>query len=433
MPSRKRRVSSGVPQLDRLLGSLCIGDNVVWYDEAGSLAFHFGSALIQESVSRDQPVIFVSLDRSLKNLLDQLGPLAQTRSLTILDCFTNGKGGCSEVFAGFYEKEEARHPFQVIRLDRPEDPDQVAEAVYELHGRLTGNVRLIIESLTGMRDLWGGEEAVARFYTRTCPRLYELETVAYWFMEKEAHSQQLKASINQIAQVVIELSLQRGRSSLSVVKAEHRQMDRLNRPLRFRIDGREPRFEHERSISGLNDIGQRVRNFRTRHGVSQKELAQLAGVTPSTVSQVESSTITPSLPVLFKLAEALSVGVESFFLGVQGQARGPVYPIVDAREMAFKDLPRGSISGQFLMPLDVESRVEPILVEVPPGQTVPAHFCQHKGEEMGFLVSGRLEVLLAQASHRIGPGDVLHLTSDNPLQWRNTGTEPARLLWLKIK
>jgi transcriptional regulator with XRE-family HTH domain/KaiC/GvpD/RAD55 family RecA-like ATPase len=432
MPSRKKRVSSGLRQLDRLLGNLFIGDNVIWYDEAGSLALLFGSHLIKESVSHKKPVIYVSFDRSPRNLLDQLGPLAQTRLLTILDCFTNGKGDGSEVFADFYEKDGASWPFQIVRVNGPIDPDQVAEAVYGLHRPLSGDVRFIFESLSGMQDLWGGEEAVSRFYTRTCPRLYELETIAYWFAEKDAHSQQLKASINQIAQVVIDLSLQRGRSALSLVKAENRQMDSLNRPYRFWSDGTGVRFEIDQTDPGLQAVGRRVRDFRTRQGLSQKEMAQLAGVTPSTVSQVESGTIFPSLPVLFKLAEALSVGVESFFSPGSSRSRGPVYPLVEARGAKFKDLPPGSISGQLLMPLDVEARVEPLLLEVPPGRTVPSHFCRHKGEELGFLISGHLEVLIGNAEHRLGPGDVLHLSSEDPGQWRNIGTEPARLLWLKI-
>jgi len=41
MSSEKIRVTSGVDQLDRLLGGIFIGDNVVWYDDAGSLASVF--------------------------------------------------------------------------------------------------------------------------------------------------------------------------------------------------------------------------------------------------------------------------------------------------------------------------------------------------------------------------------------------------------
>ncbi len=38
MASEELRVASGVRQLDHLLDGLRIGDNVVWYDDAGSLA-----------------------------------------------------------------------------------------------------------------------------------------------------------------------------------------------------------------------------------------------------------------------------------------------------------------------------------------------------------------------------------------------------------
>lgn len=75
MLHRKKRVSSSLPELDRLLGSLFIGDNVVWYDEAGSLAHLFCYHLIRDAVERTKPVIYVSFDHSPKSILEKLGPL----------------------------------------------------------------------------------------------------------------------------------------------------------------------------------------------------------------------------------------------------------------------------------------------------------------------------------------------------------------------
>ncbi|MDF1594290.1 MAG: hypothetical protein P1P89_22490 [Desulfobacterales bacterium] len=49
MAAKKYRVSSGVSQLDRLLNGLFIGDNVVWYDDAGSLASVFCHNFMQVS------------------------------------------------------------------------------------------------------------------------------------------------------------------------------------------------------------------------------------------------------------------------------------------------------------------------------------------------------------------------------------------------
>ncbi len=44
MAIKRKQVSSGMSGLDRLLNGLFIGDNVIWYDDAGSLAseFHVG-------------------------------------------------------------------------------------------------------------------------------------------------------------------------------------------------------------------------------------------------------------------------------------------------------------------------------------------------------------------------------------------------------
>lgn len=115
-------------------------------------------------------------------------------------------------------------------MDTPQDPDAVMDHFLAIHAAMTNEVRFVFESLTGMQELWEGEEQIGRFYFQTCPRLYELNTVGYWIMEKDVHSKRLKASINQIAQVVIELSLKHGKNSLSIFKAENREIESVNTP-----------------------------------------------------------------------------------------------------------------------------------------------------------------------------------------------------------
>ena len=45
--SERQRIASGLKQLDLLLGGLFIGDNVLWHDDAGSLAAVFCMNFIQ--------------------------------------------------------------------------------------------------------------------------------------------------------------------------------------------------------------------------------------------------------------------------------------------------------------------------------------------------------------------------------------------------
>jgi len=433
MPSEKLRVASGVSQLDNLLGGLYIGDNVVWYDDAGSLASVYCLNFIQASQAQNRPLIYVSFDRSPKNLLEKLGVLAQNNHLIILDCFTYGKGSGSKVFLNFYENKKFKWPCQIVKVDEPRQINHVMDALYGIHGTLAGEVRFVFESLTGMQELWGGEQHLINFYSHSCPRLYELNTVAYWIIEKRAHSSRLRAQINQIAQVAIELSVKRGKTSLTILKAENRELDTMNKSFNYWSKDLRITFDSEMRSTEWFDLGLRLKEFRTRRGLSQTELAKLVGVTPSTISQVESNIIYPSLPALLKMAEVLAVELSSFFKESIDMSTRMIFPSGEAVDMKLPNLPRGNIYAKLLIPVDFNPKAEPYLLEIPPKKTLPSHFFIHKGEEIGYLLSGKLQLKLEKSVHNVRSGDVIYFTSEMPSQWKNPGPGTAKLLWIKIK
>jgi len=298
---------------------------------------------------------------------------------------------------------------------------------------MEGDVRFVFESLTGMQDLWGGEDNLIKFYTHSCPRLYELNTIAYWIMEKRAHSPRLRAQINQIAQVAIDLSVKRGTTSLTILKAEKRNLETLNKPFNYWRKDLTITFDEEKRSRGRIDLGLRLKELRGKRGLSQTELAKLVGVTPSTISQVESNLIYPSLPALLKMAEILAVEVSSFFQESAEMTNRVVFPAADAVAIKFHDLPEGSVHARLLTPVDFEPRAEPYLIEIPSNKNVPSHFFIHKGEEVGFVLSGKLQLKLNKAIYNAREGDLIYLTSEIPTQWKNPGPDIARLLWMKIK
>ncbi|MGD8383550.1 MAG: helix-turn-helix domain-containing protein [Syntrophobacterales bacterium] len=429
----RQRVASGVSQLDRLLGGLFIGDNVVWHDDAGSLAHVFCLNFIQASQSQDRPLIYVSFDRSPKNLLDKLGPLSDGPTLTILDCFTNGKGAASPIFLKFYEETESERPGEIVLVEDPRDTSHFMDVLYGIHATKEGDVRFVFESITGMQELWGGEEHIINFYSHSCPRLYELNTVAYWILEKSAHSAKLRAQINQIAQVAIDLAIKRGTTSLTILKAEKRSLDNLHRPHNYWTKDLTVTFDADKRASGRVDLALRLKELRSKRGLSQTELAKLVGVTPSTISQVESSLIYPSLPALMKMAEVLSVEISSFFQDQTEPKKRFIFTSAEAIDVKFPELPEGAVFAKLLSPLDFEAKGEPYLIEIPPKKKLPSHFFVHKGEEIGYLLSGRLQVKYAKAAYSLRSGDVIYLTSEMPTQWKNPGPGVAKLLWIKVR
>jgi transcriptional regulator with XRE-family HTH domain len=429
----RQRVASGVSQLDRLLGGLFIGDNVVWHDDAGSLAHVFCLNFIQASQSQDRPLIYVSFDRSPKNLLDKLGPLSDGPTLTILDCFTNGKGAASPIFLKFYEETESERPGDIVLVEDPRDTSHFMDVLYGIHATKEGDVRFVFESITGMQELWGGEEHIINFYSHSCPRLYELNTVAYWILEKSAHSAKLRAQINQIAQVAIDLAIKRGTTSLTILKAEKRSLDNLHRPHNYWTKDLTVTFDADKRASGRVDLALRLKELRSKRGLSQTELAKLVGVTPSTISQVESSLIYPSLPALMKMAEVLSVEISSFFQDQTEPKKRFIFTSAEAIDVKFPELPEGAVFAKLLSPLDFEAKGEPYLIEIPPKKKLPSHFFVHKGEEIGYLLSGRLQVKYEKAAYSLRSGDVIYLTSEMPTQWKNPGPGVAKLLWIKVR
>jgi len=427
------RLTSGVSYLDRLLGGLFIGDNVIWHDDSGSLAMTFCLQFLRASLLEQAPLVYVSFDRSPKNLLDKLGSFAESQHLIILDGFTCGKGASSPIFMKFYEEPEPERPCEIILIEKPREPGYVTETLYNLLENMQGTVRLIFESLTGMQEIWNGEEALLKFYSHSCPRLYELDTIAYWIMEKLAHSARLRAQINQIAQVAIDLSIKRGTTFLTVLKAEKRSFDELQKPHKYWTGDPGISFDSEKRARGQIDLGLRLKQLRSKRGLSQSELARLIGVTPSTISQVESNHIYPSLPALFKMAEVLFVEVSALFQGFGESERRFIFPGAEAVDVSFSDLPEGTVLAKLLTPVDFDRKGEPYLLEIPPHKRVPSHFFTHKGEEVGYVLSGKLLVQIEKATYTIRSGDVIYLDAEMPTEWKNLGSTAARLLWIKIK
>ncbi len=432
MVNKKKRVSSGISGLDKLLNGLFIGDNVIWYDDAGSLASVFCREFINESQNQNKPIVYVTFDRSPKNLIEKLGPLAQSQQLTILDCFTNGKGDKADVFNKFYEKDGAQWPHQVIKVTRPWEPETVSDAIYGIHKTLTGDVRFVIESLTGMQDLWEGEDSIAKFYSRTCPKLYELDTIAYWIIEKEAHSKKLKAHINQIAQVAIDLTIKQGKTSITILKAEKRTSKTIGKTFSYVRTGDKIVLEGEKRADARHDLGSRIKNIRKDQGISQKELSNSIGVTPSNISQIENNLIYPSLQALYKIAETLCVEVSSFFLDKNMPVK-TVFPRGENFRINKTELPKDRIIMERLTPPDHDGKVGLYLINILPGKKLPTHFFVHKGEEAGYLLSGSLTVISQNETETITPGDTVYFKTVTPTQWVNLGPDSACILWLKIK
>ena len=79
-----------------------------------------------------------------------------------------------------------------------------------------------------------------------------------------------------------------------------------------RTDSDERRRGHERAGRAIR-LASEIRSLREKKGLSQRQLAELVGTTQSAIARLEGGRISPSLPTLDRIANALGAEVTVTF------------------------------------------------------------------------------------------------------------------------
>ncbi len=286
--SEESALSSGVATVDKLLGGLQGGDNVVWEVDSGGPVDMFISRYAR-AVAEHGTMVFVSFNRSPQAILRKYREDLKEGNFVLVDCFTSGKGNSDRVFSDFYAEEGRRSdPARAVRVAQARDPGKVLGALEGLEDELDRKAFYVFDSLTGMAELWGDQQEALNFFTCVCPRLYDLGTLAYWVLEKQAHSEQFLAGLRHVTQVVIELTMVDGHPTFTLRKAEGRRSSKIGIPQRLRISGGRVRFapesREEMEIAVLRDVSEAVGSalhlekvFEQTMGILARELKMKRG------------------------------------------------------------------------------------------------------------------------------------------------------------
>ncbi len=112
----------------------------------------------------------------------------------------------------------------------------------------------------------------------------------------------------------------------------------------------------------MNDIADKIRFLREQQGLSQRSLADAAGISPSSLSQLESGQSSPSVATLEKLADGLGKTVASFFLDNVEDTDVEIFELGERTAVPLK-------GGSRFVPLTAQHRpagFEPMLVHLEP-------------------------------------------------------------------
>ncbi len=412
------KVSSGISDLDNLIDSLYTGDNIVWEVEAGTSYELFVHNFVKQSLADNQNVLYVSFNKSPQSILHQLHDIPFQDNFILLDCFTSGKGKNDKAFTRFYEQSPDN---RVVKVEKPYEITHFTDSLHSIADRFPSS-KYIFDSLTGMQDLWGDESNTYKFFTYICPRLYDLGTVAYWILEKEAHSDAFKANLRHITQVVFDLYKRKDKLYIKALKLDGRHNREAFKPHLFEIDGKTISIKPVRREPSI-EVGTRIKELRATLGMSQKELAEKVDLTPSFISQLENNQISPSLHSFLQICKAF--GVSPTVLWERNAEKDKSWLI--RKEHVTSNL-LNKERGFKIFGITRNGRFSGNVAVIEPNTKMKKDFFIQKGKELIYVLKGSLSIIVEGREEMLHEGDTVYLKEEQVSSWKNEGKKEAELL-----
>lgn len=180
------------------------------------------------------------------------------------------------------------------------------------------------------------------------------------------------------------------------------------------------------------DIGKRLKTLREARGLSQRQLAQRAGVTNGQISMIEQNKVSPSVSNLKKILDGMPMGLSEFFAEDEAGEPKTFYrhdELVDIGTPAFCG-PEATVTKLSLLRVGKPGTHNLMMLQeiYEPGADTGQTLYSHESEEAGIVISGRIEITVGDEVATLGPGDAYIFDSRRPHRFRNPGAEPCVLI-----
>jgi transcriptional regulator with XRE-family HTH domain len=164
-------------------------------------------------------------------------------------------------------------------------------------------------------------------------------------------------------------------------------------------------------------LGRNIQALREARGQTQQQIARVAGVPRATWANLESGDANPTLAVLVRVAQALSVRLEELIEPPRGLGR--LY-----RAGSLPSRTRGPVVVRKLLPETIPG-LEIERMELPAGSSMAG--VPHTAGTREYLTCerGRIELGAAGETFALEPGDVVVFRGDQRHGYRNPGPAVA--------
>lgn len=178
------------------------------------------------------------------------------------------------------------------------------------------------------------------------------------------------------------------------------------------------------------ELGVRVRGLRSRAGLTIKQVAERAGISPSAISKIENNLLSPTYDNIIRLAQGLGVDISELFSSARKQAPHGRRSLTRAgqgdyiRTRAYTlEMLCSDLTAKRMQPMKARLRAH----EAREFGTLVAH----AGEEVVLVLKGRVTLLTEfYAPVTLEEGDSVYFDSTMGHALLSAGAEDAEIFWV---
>ncbi len=170
------------------------------------------------------------------------------------------------------------------------------------------------------------------------------------------------------------------------------------------------------------NIGKKIKQMRHTKGLTQTELADRCELTKGYISQLENDLNSPSIATLTDILSALGSNLSEFF-------RAETQEKVVFTKNEYIEKNADGVLSHWLIPNAQKNMMEPMRVELDEG-VATAVDVPHEGEEFGYVLEGKISIVLGNKHHVAKKGEAFYYSASTPHYIVNKGTSVAKFLWI---
>jgi transcriptional regulator with XRE-family HTH domain len=173
-------------------------------------------------------------------------------------------------------------------------------------------------------------------------------------------------------------------------------------------------------------IAQKIKAFRVERNLTLDDLGKKTGFTKGYLSKLENSKKVPPIATLSRITKALNVEIADFF---DREINHPRHSIVrkGERKSVIRD---GTLFGYYYESIAYKKHqktMEPFIITLIPHAKDHTIF-EHGGEELMFVLEGKMSVFLGDKRYILEEGDCLYFDSSIPHRGECIGDKEAKTL-----